>query len=71
VAAAQDHAALRKGGTAQQFDLLTGYLERQAAADGQPESGWTEAGLRSPAAWTGTGQRVPGGKRRPVPLAMH
>jgi hypothetical protein len=28
-------AALRKGGTEQQLDLLTGYLERQAAADGQ------------------------------------
>jgi len=27
-------AALRKGGTEQQLDLLTGYLERQAAADG-------------------------------------
>jgi uncharacterized protein YndB with AHSA1/START domain len=27
--------ALRKGGTAQMLDLLTGYLERQAAADGQ------------------------------------
>ena len=28
-------AALRKGGTAQMLDLLTGYLERQAPADGQ------------------------------------
>ena len=27
--------ALRKGGTAQMLDLLTGYLERQAAADGR------------------------------------
>ena len=27
-------AALRKGGTEQQLDLLTGYLERQPAADG-------------------------------------
>jgi hypothetical protein len=27
--------ALRKGGTAEMLDLLTGYLERQAAADGR------------------------------------
>ncbi len=28
-------AALRNGGTAQMLDLLTGYVERQAPADGQ------------------------------------